>query len=654
MSGWSDTFDRADGPMGSDWSVMRGTCTIDDNRAVMVPTATMQAVQMSYAGDLDIGFTLDPTYCIGSRAQIVVHTNTSYGANMSLQVQSFAERYEVALVEYDGGFGTFTRAIGNQAYSATTPVYFSVRLVGTHWSILANGVELDNYDGAGSSSGSAVLLQMVDVAAAILSFNVPQEAAAMAVTPDPVWVGGGSVQMVATGTLTSWTAGVPGSSTITVDHGTIEDQWTEDATTIHFTLVPAQYVGTLTFTESQYALTDEVTATLTPQEGQSECACLLTPNGAAIVNRTGEDFLTGHLLTDATPLPPDNTGDTGVPLFDFLLAWEKMQHGPGAPVASESGILNDIVRYLVDSVEITPGENVFTFAKLAEADANAIHVNWDSFFGEDPGTLAALKAYLAGTPGGSHQDILDALAAGVVDLTPVLDAIAGVKGDPLATIKAVLDQLFLLGGGGSNYTLNDVMGLLDYITSDGVVNLNSVLSTLATMRGDNSSTLHAIQAYCVTAIAKLDEIKTYLQDQLGPMTVTLAAIESKVDAILALLRQVAVTRFQPPVWPGLENVDLYAMYSLPGNINLPGPMHGVRITITSTDPGTGFYDYDTHRCWRNIGALAFVTEDGYAEMWQPLGFTNAIYVPKTMTIAGSVIAHLGRGPQGFIQPWTFK
>lgn len=654
MSGWSDTFDRADGPMGSDWSVMRGTCTIDDNRAVMVPTATMQAVQMSYAGDLDIGFTLDPTYCIGSRAQLVVHTNTTYGANMTLQVQSFVERYEVALVEYDGGFGTFTRAIGNQAYSATTPVYFSVRLVGTHWSILANGVELDDYDGAGSSSGSAVLLQMVDTAAAILSFNVPQEASALAVAPDPVWVGGGSVQMVATGTLTSWTAGVPGSSTITVDHGTIEDQWTEDATTIHFTLVPAEYVGTLTFTESEYGLTDEVTATLTPQEGQGGGECPFNDEFVEVANRTGLLDEEAALLTNSSVIysPGGGAGDLKAvdALRDLWLA--EFVYDTNPPPGPS---LWSLIWQILNGTNDPPTGPFLAPSSIPVAQhLDGITTALSNLTGEGAWTLALLLGELAGPLGTNLSDLEADLGVHTqMAYASVIDAINVTRGPEMPTLTSILSAIEAINPGGTT-DLTAVMDLLNYITADRAVNINSVLSTLATMRGDNSSTLHAIQAYCVTAIAKLDEIKTYLQDQLGPMTVTLAAIEAKVDAILALLQQIAVTRFQPPVWPGLANVDLGDSISLTFSNTVPGPMDGVIVDINGTDPGTGFYDYDVSRCWRNIGALAFVTDNGYIEMWQPLGFTRGIFVPKTMTRASAVKLHLGRGPYGWIQPWTFK
>lgn len=651
---FSDDFERADGPLGANWYVYNGNVAISGGKLRSSGGSFYQPTANTVGPDFDI--TMVASAESGALRLPSLYPRAASGNGHYWAVPSWGSLsgFQWSIAYWTGAtwqnFGIYNLAGG----PGTTATY-RLSLVGDTFTFWINGSQVGQVSDTHWATGDEYFLGDDGPEAWLDSFQegvvVTRE---LTVTPDPAWVGGGNLAMVATGTNTEWTAGVPGSSTITVDHGTIDDQWTEDETTIHFTLAPAEYVGTLTFTESEYSLTDEVQSTLTPPEGGGTGECPFNDEFVEVANRTGLLDSEAALLTNTTVAFAPGGGAADTSVVDAIGALYRAEFITDIGPPTEPSLAYWIWQILNGSNDPPTGPFLAPSSIPVAQHLDGITTALSNLTGEGAWTLALLLGELAGPLGTNLSDLEADLGVHTqMAYASVIDAINVTRGPEMPTLTAILSAIEAINPGGTT-DLTAVMALLNFITSDGVVNLNSVLSTLATMRGDNSSTLHAIQAYCVTAIAKLDEIKTYLQDQLGPMTVTLAAIEAKVDQILALLQQIAVTRFQPPVWPGLANVDLYAMYSLPGHINLPGPMHGVRITITSTDPGTGFYDYDTHRCWRNIGALAFVTEDGYAEMWQPLGFTNAIYVPKTMTIAGSVIAHLGRGPQGFIQPWTFK
>jgi hypothetical protein len=106
------------------------------------------------------------------------------------------------------------------------------------------------------------------------------------------------------------------------------------------------------------------------------------------------------------------------------------------------------------------------------------------------------------------------------------------------------------------------------------------------------------------------------------------------------------------LWPGLASVVLGTPVDLAVGVTVTGPMDGVIISITSAPTKQGYFTFDTMRSWRNVGALAFVTDDGQAEMPQTLGFESAVYVPKSMTSADTCLVRTSADIVGTVTPWT--
>lgn len=116
---------------------------------------------------------------------------------------------------------------------------------------------------------------------------------------------------------------------------------------------------------------------------------------------------------------------------------------------------------------------------------------------------------------------------------------------------------------------------------------------------------------------------------------------------------IAVDVNVPPVWPGLDLVTLGTPVALDSGVTITEPMDGVLISITGTEPDyTHFYTYDDLRAWRNVGALVFLSDDGQAEGFQPIGFVSAVYCPRSMKQASAVKLKCGHGLTGTVTPWT--
>jgi hypothetical protein len=108
----------------------------------------------------------------------------------------------------------------------------------------------------------------------------------------------------------------------------------------------------------------------------------------------------------------------------------------------------------------------------------------------------------------------------------------------------------------------------------------------------------------------------------------------------------------PPVWPGLAAVTLGTPVAISSSFTVTGPMHGVLIDITAILANKPFFDFDGSLSYRNIGALAFQEDNGDEEFPQNLGFTSAVYCPKSMEIAANCVVRADASITGTVTPWV--
>ena len=107
----------------------------------------------------------------------------------------------------------------------------------------------------------------------------------------------------------------------------------------------------------------------------------------------------------------------------------------------------------------------------------------------------------------------------------------------------------------------------------------------------------------------------------------------------------------PPVWPGLVNVTVGDPVDLARGNTITEAMDGVIIHITGAPTKQGYFTFDDLLSYRNIGALTFIDDNGDAEYPQGLGFTSAVYCPKSMKRAAGVKVRTAVDVVGTVTPW---
>ena len=110
----------------------------------------------------------------------------------------------------------------------------------------------------------------------------------------------------------------------------------------------------------------------------------------------------------------------------------------------------------------------------------------------------------------------------------------------------------------------------------------------------------------------------------------------------------------PPVWPGLAGVTLGAPVALSQTFTVAGPMDGCIIAVTSAPPKQAFYTLGTQLNYRHLGAIAFVDDNGDAEVFQLVGWQHGVFLPLSMLHAASLLGRSEGGTVGTITPFTIN
>jgi hypothetical protein len=126
--------------------------------------------------------------------------------------------------------------------------------------------------------------------------------------------------------------------------------------------------------------------------------------------------------------------------------------------------------------------------------------------------------------------------------------------------------------------------------------------------------------------------------------------EAQFEALKAAFNP--VPSVAAPVWPGLSNVVLGTPVAISTVVTIVEPMDGCLVAITGVPLKQGQFAFGGTVSWRNIGALAFTSDDGDEEFPQTLGFENAVYCPKAMAQAAGLVLRASAGVTGTITPWT--
>lgn len=112
------------------------------------------------------------------------------------------------------------------------------------------------------------------------------------------------------------------------------------------------------------------------------------------------------------------------------------------------------------------------------------------------------------------------------------------------------------------------------------------------------------------------------------------------------------TALVAPIWPGDALVTLGTPVALVDQLVVDELMDGVLIEVTTPPGKLGSYRLGGVTLDYGAGRIAFESDDGQLEMWQYLGFRDAIYTPKTMAHASKARLQVLGGAEGTVTPWT--
>lgn len=198
-----------------------------------------------------------------------------------------------------------------------------------------------------------------------------------------------------------------------------------------------------------------------------------------------------------------------------------------------------------------------------------------------------------------------------------------------------------------------ILSALYYLGQQGVV---------AGAPDDNTEILEAItDAHATTdglveaANLDVDALATNTQNAFESQTELIDNVSGDIDEIAQAVDGLASLLGEdtaPPVWPGVAGVTLGQSVALSDGLHLTTPMDGVIIAITTPPSRTGTMSIGGATFDYREGQIAFEDDQGHIEMWQYLGFRNALYTPRSMAHAAGARFRVLAGAEGTVTPWT--
>lgn len=129
-------------------------------------------------------------------------------------------------------------------------------------------------------------------------------------------------------------------------------------------------------------------------------------------------------------------------------------------------------------------------------------------------------------------------------------------------------------------------------------------------------------------------------------------VDSAESAILNAIAALPTPTDTPFGYPGSGSVTFGSPVGWSEPAEIPGPMDGCCVEITTQAGGTGHHDVSDYTSWQHAGWLAFVDDQGNADELQWLNFNLANYCPKRLAAASSVLIFPRGGSSGTLTPWT--
>lgn len=649
MPAYPDDFDRADGPLGAGWDVLGGSAAIVSGAAHLEGNTLVQAVGQSEPADLDhylvIQTGVGRTGDVGIRYRWTGSNPVGFRALLS---QDSGDDH----VLLDQRIGSNWITTNNVSVDVSGQASATLRLtvIGDVHTIYLDGVQKIQETITQSDPGGAWFLDNPSGTSDVLSVDTTEAPTeTMQITPDPLWVGGGPCLVTATGTGTDWSDGGSPSTTFSADHGEVAVYRWVSATEWELVYTPAEYIGTITFSETQYGLSDQVNGVLTPPVEGSNGLCQLTPAGAEIINLAGERREGAEIITDQSIVIPAAGGATDVHTLDALRDIWQATIWTNPPVVPNP--ITQMIYWILWSTNFSgddvagPWLNIRT-EPLQETAGLILKQFWNPVEGvyvDTPQLLDAIDAISAPDLSAIRADLG---IEGQMLYVSILEAIRSTRGDDVSSILGILSELGYIRSAHA-YTLESVM---DAIAAIPAADVQAVLDKLNVIQPDEDDDLSTITSDIASVNTIVSGIATSLGQYRTGSNYTVQDILDRLDDIEAKID--AIDTGGAPVWPGLANVSMGAPVALVDQLVLNGPMDGVIVAVTTPPVGLGQYRVGGRRLDYGQMRLAFETDNGELEGWQYFGFEEAVYTPHAMAQAAKCRFQLLGGLGGTVTPWT--
>lgn len=646
---FADDFNRADGGLGANWTVIDGSMSISNNAATSASSGTAIANGAALTGDQQI--TLEVRHDGSSGGTIIaILKYSSSPARDALVTCTLANGGVTVGLSWWNGSQQIQLDSGYVTLPAPPTVTIICSYVGSTLSCTIGGTLVASATLADVASYGGYGLACYANNPFVDSFNVDQPVAqSMEVTPDPVWVGGGLVEVTATGTNTDWDPENPADTEFTVDHGVITAQAITSATTVSLFYTPADYLGAITFTESKYSLSDTINGTVIPPEGQGNGACPFNAGFITLANTTGGNHSDSQLLTEETLVHATEAPELNVDIIQAIAEiWAGMYHFGGIPAG------NTMRDYFTQLLQLIAGDDTPTVSLYTAARTTSIREELEGVTDRLAALIApadyTLENVIASVKGLDNRsitqvyDLVDALTLGSnQDVLTWLTTYLGETGPTLEGLGTMISDLATAAG----YDLSDV---LDAIAAIPGVDLTPITNKLNDIQPNASHTLTTITNTLSDIHGDLDVVRVDVDDIRGENNYTLTSVMDRLDDIAAAVS--AIPDSALPLWPGLANVTLGAALPLTDGMTVPGPLHGLIFTITASAPRAQKFMFGTVASWARVGQVLFVTDRGDYERGQTYGIDQHIVTPTTMQSAASALILVNPNWQGTVRPWT--
>lgn len=652
MGSFSDDFNRANGDLGGNWVVTAGAPTINSQRVTAASAASACNTTVSDGDYLESSCTVIWNTGSSYHGGPTVKASTGNTNGFALQLRGNAAPYTVVITT---ALGASSAAAATYTIDGTPPPWTHLKLIYDHGHLSGyyEGALVLEYDSGLHALQMYCGFTTVGGAGIIDDFTaVSASAVALEVSPNVIGNYGSAVPLTFTGTGTAWTPGTPGSPTFTVDHGTLSDQVIASATLASANYDPGSYLGAVIFTDPS---TGAIATAIVSSNPNVVPPSLFDP----WMHDEGQLVIDTIHKTAPTLLRTDNIvllGQWGAANLEYIQAIAEIWAATHYDYANPAGAgdlaqqLNQVWRivnggYTVplngydqpDSVPIKQSVKIALDQLEAVRTAN----NW---------TLGSVITEIAGTGAPQISDVLDAIAGiGSGSNQDVLDALAAYFGANPPTIQqlgTMVSDLATVAG----YTLGDVLTAIAAIPG---TDLSPIMDKLEAIQPSETFTLSSIAGDAGSSKTAAVAAEAALALLTGDGAFTLATV---LDAISALSDLVSAldTSAGAPVWPGIDGVDLLDPIAVTNAYTFTGTCDGILLSILQELVKQPTMKIGTISTYRTMGRVAFVSDSGEIEPWQPIPGSACVLMPRQLLHAGGFIIGFYHTVDATVVPWTIK